>query len=227
MTFTLSPNITKRPPGSSPAQMSKCERSRRHLIIYARAPRYARVKTRLARDIGNIETLRFYRNTLQNISRRLMTMENLSFSIAITPDIDQKNTHISLLRGIPLMAQGSGNLGIRMTNTFANLGPGPAIIIGSDIPDINPNHINNAFRQLGENDAVFGPSKDGGYWLVGLKRRQPAPPGFMNNVRWSSEHALADTITTLPKSWKVSYINHLNDIDDGKAFKTWKAHQKK
>ncbi len=49
--------------------------------------------------------------------------------------------------------------------------PGPVVIIGADIPEITPDHIGRAFAALGRSDAVFGPAADGGYWLVGLKRR--------------------------------------------------------
>ncbi|WP_425283593.1 DUF2064 domain-containing protein [Methyloceanibacter stevinii] len=48
--------------------------------------------------------------------------------------------------------------------------PGPVVLVGSDIPRISRAHIAEAFRLLGNADAVFGPAQDGGYWLVGFKR---------------------------------------------------------
>jgi len=193
----------------------------RHVILFARTPRYGRVKTRLAKDIGQNETLRFYRNTLSTVSQRLTGHGKFNFSIALTPDTGLVNECSPILGRQPLRAQGSGDLGKRMTSAFASLPPGPALIIGSDIPDIHPHHLEVAFRKLGENDAVFGPCDDGGYWLVGLKRRQGLAPDFMRHVRWSSCHALKDTLATLPKHWKVAYINKLDDIDDGAAYMEW------
>lgn len=197
----------------------------RHVILFARTPRYGRVKTRLARDIGKIETLRFYRNTLANVSRRLSRDGRFQISIALTPDRDVDGLASPILYDHALQPQGNGDLGQRMSTAFAGLPPGPALIIGSDIPDIQPHHIERAFNALGRNDAVFGPCDDGGYWLVGLKRLCATPPGFMKKVRWSSAHTLKDTIATLPKNWKMSYINNLDDIDDGAAFQKWKMRQ--
>ena len=194
----------------------------RHVILFARSPRFGRVKTRLARDIGKIETLRFYRNTLASVSKRIADHDTYQFSIALTPDQDVAGDAGPLFQGFELKPQGEGDLGMRMSSTFAKLPPGPALIIGSDIPDILPHHIERAFVELGRSDAVFGPCDDGGYWLVGLKRLSPTPPNFMKKVRWSSSHTLKDTIATLPKHWKMSYINNLEDIDDGAAFHNWR-----
>jgi hypothetical protein len=87
---------------------------------------------------------------------------------------------------------------------------GPTCIIGADIPGIEAPHIAQAFKALGDHDAVFGPAPDGGYWLVGLKH---APkPGLFANVRWSTEHALADSRATLPDA-RIATIATLADVD--------------
>jgi glycosyltransferase A (GT-A) superfamily protein (DUF2064 family) len=90
--------------------------------------------------------------------------------------------------------------------------PGPVCIVGADIPGITATHIASAFGALGANDAVFGPAPDGGYWLIGLKRARPIPPRLFANVRWSTEHALMDTIATLPNH-RIAQIATLNDVD--------------
>ncbi len=104
-----------------------------------------------------------------------------------------------------------------MANVARELPPGPVVIVGSDIPDIAPNHIAKAFRALGDNDAVFGPATDGGYWLVGLRRR----PRFLDpfaGVRWSSVHALADTLANLAGR-RVAFVDLLSDVDDGDSLR--------
>ena len=83
-------------------------------------------------------------------------------------------------------------------------------IIGSDIPDATANDVANAFRALGRADAVFGPAADGGYWLVGLSPRRPARP--FAAVRWSSEHALADTVANFAGR-RVAMLRTLHDVD--------------
>jgi glycosyltransferase A (GT-A) superfamily protein (DUF2064 family) len=97
-------------------------------------------------------------------------------------------------------------------------GRGPVIIIGTDIPPITPEHIAGAFRRLGNADAVLGPTPDGGYWLVGL-RRSPRIERPFSNVRWSSEHALADTAANLGDHL-IAQAARLCDVDSAEE---WRA----
>src|SRR6185437_6174437 len=92
--------------------------------------------------------------------------------------------------------QGAGDLGTRMRRALAACPPGPAMLIGADIPRLTARHIADAFRLLGRHDLVFGPAEDGGFWLVGARHPQHLPPLF-EQVRWSSPHALADTLAGL------------------------------
>jgi glycosyltransferase A (GT-A) superfamily protein (DUF2064 family) len=110
-----------------------------------------------------------------------------------------------------------------MARVFRTLPHGSAVIIGSDIPAIASGHIAAAFRALGENDAVFGPATDGGYWLVGLGPRARRRRGLFASVRWSSEHALADTLESLPCGTSVAFLEMLEDVDDAEAYARWRA----
>jgi glycosyltransferase A (GT-A) superfamily protein (DUF2064 family) len=107
--------------------------------------------------------------------------------------------------------QGQGDLGQRMQRIFDRCGRGPLIIVGTDIPFITREIIAKAFRELRRSDAVFGSAEDGGYWLVGLNRR-PTPLAPFENVRWSSPHALADTLRNL-RARRVAFAETLFDID--------------
>ena len=113
--------------------------------------------------------------------------------------------------GIERLPQGDGDLGARMQRLFRRLPPGPAIIVGSDIPAIKASDIACAFRLLGNADAVFGCATDGGYWLVGL-RRTPRLLAPFAGVRWSGPHALADTLGNL-KGSRVAFAATLSDVD--------------
>ena len=95
-------------------------------------------------------------------------------------------------------------------------GRGPIIIVGTDIPAISPRHIAAAFRALGRSDAVLGPTPDGGYWLVGLKRSPRVPTPF-GRVRWSTAHALADTAANLAGQ-AVATAAVLADVDDARVW---------
>jgi glycosyltransferase A (GT-A) superfamily protein (DUF2064 family) len=64
---------------------------------------------------------------------------------------------------------------------------------------------------------VFGPAEDGGYWLVG-QRRLRALPDLFRGVRWSSPHALADTLANLAPGQTHALVATLTDVDDGGAY---------
>ncbi|MFT5486533.1 MAG: rSAM/selenodomain-associated transferase 1 [Paracoccaceae bacterium] len=192
----------------------------KHVVIFARRPQLGRVKTRLAADIGPVETLRFYRSTLNTVARRLSAGGGWATWICSTPDdtIDRDRLYPP---GISRLPQGSGDLGQRMANCLSGFGPHPALIVGSDIPDIDRRHVAAAFDKLRRNELVFGPSDDGGYWLVGAA--QGARVGnLFNDVRWSTEHALADTLENVRPGVRVAMLEPLADIDDGDAYRVWR-----
>ena len=91
--------------------------------------------------------------------------------------------------------------------------PLPAILVGSDIPHLQPRHIAQAFRRLCGARAVFGPAEDGGFWLVGVRRRARL---FAGPVRWSHPETLADARAQLP--FRAALADRLADVDDGAAF---------
>ncbi len=109
-----------------------------------------------------------------------------------------------------------------MTRVLARDRPLPSMIVGSDIPDIEPVHIARAFAALACHDAVFGPAPDGGYWLVGVRDIRILPDLF-RGVRWSSASALADTLDNIDDRRRVALIDTLADIDDGAALADWRA----
>tara|TARA_R110000868_G_scaffold1844_4_gene14556 strand:+ start:5347 stop:5955 length:609 start_codon:yes stop_codon:yes gene_type:complete len=193
----------------------------KHVVIFARRPQLGRVKTRLAADIGAVETLRFYRSTLNTVARRLAAGGGWTTWIGITPDNTLGDSRV-YPRAVGQLAQGGGDLGQRMTNCLARFGPDPAVIVGSDIPDIDRRHIAAAFDALRHNELVFGPSADGGYWLVGAAQGGRVGALF-DDVRWSTEHALADTLGNARPGVRTAMLEPLADIDDGDAYLNWRA----
>jgi hypothetical protein len=193
-----------------------------HLIVFARAPRLGTVKRRLAAGIGDGAALAFYRRSLFALLRRLGHGPWRCW-IALTPDGALRTTRWP--RPWRAFGQGGGDLGQRMARAIRSRPRGPTLIIGADIPDIAPGHIEAAFRALGRADAVFAPAEDGGYWLVGCQRR-PEIPRLFQRVRWSSEHALADTMGNLGGRTAILLDDVLDDIDDAAAYDKWRARPK-
>ncbi len=184
----------------------------RSLVIMLKEPRPGRVKTRLGRDIGLTAAAWWFRHQSARLIRRLSRDPRWHITAAVSPDtaVASRAWPLHLHR----MAQGSGDLGDRMARIFRSLPPGPALIIGADIPGITPAHINAGFEALGRHDAVIGPAPDGGYWLIGLRRGgRPVPAHIFKAVRWSSEHAMADTIRSLGADLSVAKIATLRDVD--------------
>ena len=181
----------------------------RRLVIMVKEPHAGRVKTRLAREIGVVAATGFYRHAASAVVGRLGRATEWETWLAVAPDAARSSRFWS--PHIPRRAQGGGDLGSRMQRIFGWAGRGPILIVGTDIPAIEPRHIRDAFRALGGSDAVLGPTPDGGYWLVG-SRRSPRVLAPFENVRWSSEHTLADTVANL--EGKVAYAARLGDVDD-------------
>lgn len=185
---------------------------RPRLVIMLKEPKAGRVKSRLARDVGAVPAARFYRETMSSAVWRLGNDQRWQTLLAVSPDA-AIDSHM-IPAGCARIVQGQGDLGRRLQHVAASARPGPVVVIGTDIPGIMPSDIWAAFRLLGSHDAVFGPASDGGYWLVGLKRR-PSCPRIFSNVRWSTAFALADTKANL-KGSGVAETSIKDDVDDGR-----------
>jgi uncharacterized protein len=183
----------------------------RRLVMMVKQPAAGRVKTRLARDIGPVNAAAFYRHTVAAVLSRVVD-SRWETLLAVAPDTAVLSPVWP--QGIGRLRQGAGDLGARMQFVFDCLPPGPVVIVGSDIPGIRAPLIQEAFRALGNHDAVFGPAPDGGYWLIGLKRAPNIPRPF-GGVRWSGPHARADTMRNLANN-KIAEIESLRDVDEGK-----------
>ncbi|HSM19467.1 MAG TPA: TIGR04282 family arsenosugar biosynthesis glycosyltransferase [Hyphomicrobiales bacterium] len=184
------------------------------LVIMARAPRVGGVKTRLSRDIGAVETWRVYRAMSANIIGRLVADRRWRTVLAVTPDAADDALWPP---GIERIGQGRGDLGTRMQRLLDRFAPGPVVLVGTDILGLIPAHVAAAFAALRRADLVFGPAADGGYWLVGAKGVK-RPRHLFENVRWSSPHALSDTLKNAG-SLKVALIEELEDLDDAAAYR--------
>ncbi len=194
-----------------------------HLIVFAHAPVLGQVKRRLARGIGAGAALAFYRRTLAALLRRLARDPRWHTVLAVAPD---SSAHWGRLWPVRLarIGQGAGDLGTRMARRLESGRAGPVVIIGADIPAIEARHVWRAFRALAAAEFVFGPAEDGGYWLVGSRQR-PLPRGLFANVRWSTPHALADTLANLERR-RVTLVDRLADVDDAAASRRWREKEK-
>lgn len=191
--------------------MIKTAAMRRWLIVMVKVPVMGRVKTRLARDVGAVEAARFYRCSVASLVQRVGQDPRWTTVLAISPDAEVNTPVFSHV--LRRRAQGGGNLGRRMTHLMRTMPPGPVVIIGSDCPALRSHHIAQAFRLVRGYDGVIGPSPDGGYWLIGL-RRSPKISNIFDNVRWSTSFARADTLRNCV-SLDMAALEMLEDVDTG------------
>jgi len=189
-------------------------RHRDTLILFIKQPRLGTVKTRLARDLGAVTARQVYARLLGSTLQRLARDRRWRTVLAVTPD----GARWRDWRGLPRVEQGTGDLGARMTRALRRLARPRAVLVGSDVPGISAAAVARAFRTLGSTPFVFGPAPDGGYWLVGW-RRGAWPRGALQGVRWSTAHALADSLRTLPGAIQV---DALADIDDLADYNAWR-----
>ncbi|MCH8183034.1 MAG: TIGR04282 family arsenosugar biosynthesis glycosyltransferase [Proteobacteria bacterium] len=204
-----------------------------HLVIFVRAPRIGAVKRRLAKDIGAYAAWRFYRFATAALLRRAGDPRWRCW-LAVTPDGFASGPRFWGTRfwggRYSGFGQGQGDLGRRMAAPVRDLPPGPVVIIGSDIPDLRREHIADAFAALSAADFVFGPAADGGYWLIGCKRRsmhEDLRRTLFRGVRWSTRHALEDTLANVPPHRSVAFLETLHDIDTGEDFAAWRKRRPK
>lgn len=181
------------------------------LIIFARNPVLGKVKTRLAREIGNEKALEVYLKLLEH-AHKTADHVDAEKQVYYTDNLDEFGL-LDYFKFEKRLQQGH-DLGERMHNAVASgLAEGyrKVIIIGSDCIEITPQLIDRAFQELQNCECVLGPAHDGGYYLIGLKGPIPA---VFTNKNWSSADVLLDTILDLQGSSNTYYLlPTLNDID--------------
>lgn len=179
------------------------------LVVMLKVPRPGRVKTRLGRDIGMVPAAWWFRHQVRSLLRRIED-PRWRVVLAVAPDSEGMRSRVWPGR-FERWPQGRGTLGDRMIRMMRRAG-GPVCVIGADIPGINRKRIARAFAALGHCDAVFGPAPDGGYWLIGIKTGSKLARSALDGVRWSTEHALADSCAALGCA-RITEVDVLADVD--------------
>lgn len=188
----------------------------RILLIFAKAPDPGRVKTRLARSLGDEEAAAIYRSMG---SRVVDSLRNGPWRTVIYFDPPDSESRIREWLGtdaLEFLAQPPGGLGERLTQGFDwGFGQGTVVCaVGTDAPTLTIEGVTSAFHQLegpGESDLVLGPANDGGYYLVALRRRAPE---LFAGIPWSTGQVLAATLdAALALELCSELLVPLSDVD--------------
>lgn len=179
------------------------------LLVFTRNPELGKVKTRLAKTVGNATALKIYIFLLKrtrDIAVKVAADKAVYYSVKIRENdiwdasIFQKHQQVG------------EDLGIRMLHAFKNgfkAGYEKVIIIGSDLYDLTSETIENAIIALENNEVVIGPAEDGGYYLLGMNSLEEK---IFKNKDWGTETVRKDTLEDL-KDKKVFLLGELNDVD--------------
>ncbi len=179
------------------------------LMIFTRNPELGKVKTRLAKSLGDENALTIYKMLLDKTKE---VTQNLSCDKAVFYSVKVRDNDIWDNTIYHKHSQEGEDLGERMHNAFKKAfekGYKKVAIIGSDLFDLKASCIDVAFQQLDTNDVVIGPANDGGYYLLACKNEVPE---IFKDKNWGSNTVLNDTLSDL-KNHKVFQLEVLNDID--------------
>mgnify|MGYP000521841119 CR=1 FL=1 len=179
------------------------------LLIFTRNPELGKAKTRLAKTVGDETALTIYKFLLDKTKE---VTANLSCDKAVYYSVKIRDNDIWNKETYQKYQQKGEDLGIRMQNAFQDSfdkNYDKVLIIGSDLYDLTPAIIENAFDKLNTNDVVIGPAEDGGYYLLGMKKMHAA---VFKNKEWGTATVRRDTLKDLQKV-TVHLLEELNDVD--------------
>ncbi|MBI4282492.1 MAG: TIGR04282 family arsenosugar biosynthesis glycosyltransferase [Chloroflexi bacterium] len=184
------------------------------LAIMTRAPAPGQAKTRLqpflTREQSADLALAFLRDALELVMSVKACVPFLAFT---PPDMEAFFRQLVSSR-VGLLDQGEGDLGQKMYSVFQQLcdrGYSSIVVVGSDIPTLQPDHLERAIECLRDNEVCLGPSRDGGYYLIGA---QGAHRGLFEGVSWSTPRVLQDTMDRAKAAGlSLALLETCSDVD--------------
>ena len=165
------------------------------VILFIKSPEKGRVKTRLAKGVGEKAALELYQCFVMDV---LDVVRSTPWALRVYYHPEKSCCRIRswLGKDLDLFPQAGTTLGDKMKNALAETfaaGHERAVLIGSDLPDLPSDIIDNAFNALNSTDAVIGPSSDGGYYLIGFTAKGFVPRIF-NDIPWGTNRVLDLTL---------------------------------
>ncbi|WP_051249671.1 TIGR04282 family arsenosugar biosynthesis glycosyltransferase [Maridesulfovibrio zosterae] len=188
------------------------------VLIFIKYPQSGKVKTRLGKVIGDELAALFYRSFVEDILEKL---EQAKVSITLCYDpfrpLKQYQKWLGCRHFIP---QRGESLGERMENAFQDNFAGnctSCTLIGSDIPGIDPQIVQDSLELLKKSTACIGPANDGGYYLIGFQKDNLSKTIF-KDMKWSTDTVFNTTLQRL-KNEKLNpailpYFSDIDTLDD-------------
>jgi len=179
------------------------------VIVFCKNSLIGKVKTRLAKSIGGLNALKIHDLLVSKTISVLKQIENdvVVFHSDFIPN-DNKWSFTKFQK-----IQNGKDLGVRMKKAFEwgfEVGYQKICIIGTDLWTVEEKIFRETFIALKKIDIIFGPAKDGGYYLLGLKKINYS---IFNLNSWGTSKVLDDTVKKIDNTETVCYLQELNDID--------------
>ncbi|HTL16180.1 MAG TPA: TIGR04283 family arsenosugar biosynthesis glycosyltransferase [Patescibacteria group bacterium] len=198
--------------------------TRETIILFTRYPRAGRTKTRLIPKLGAEGAAQLQREMTEHVLARvwpLVRERRLNLEVWFE-DGSQGEMRRWLGADVRFVAQGEGDLGARMLRAMERAfrsGVERAIIIGADCPELDARLLSGAFKSLRSHSLVFGPARDGGYYLLGS--REPYPFLFQN-INWGTGDVLATSLRRARDAGIDPWLlPELTDIDGPADLPVW------
>lgn len=176
-------------------------RGRAALVIFARHPRRGRVKTRLVPPLTRDQALALHIACLQSTAALAASLSpRVELQLYLTSNsldaAGRITRKLRLPRRLRVRAQGGGDLGARLARAFNRLGADGydrVVVIGSDSPTLPRRRLQSAFATLNRGEAVLGPARDGGYYLIGLRLPRAGLSRLFRGIDWGTPRAFRQT----------------------------------
>jgi rSAM/selenodomain-associated transferase 1 len=182
------------------------------IVVFVKNAVPGKVKTRLAKTVGDKEALKVYLRLLE-ITKREVLKVDANKEVWYAWDIGKDDIWEEEIFSKKI--QIDGDLGEKMKNAFEDSfknGCNKMVLIGSDCPTLTSKIMGEAFAKLDDNDVVFGPSEDGGYYLIGMSSYKPE---VLEGIDWSTERVMEQTeLKAQENGIKLAKLQVLNDIDN-------------
>lgn len=206
--------------------------SGRLLIVFTRFPEPGRAKTRLIPGLGAAGAAALQRTmTERTLGRTAAPATPPGVPAAWEVQIRHEGGDAGAMRewlgaARPILEQGEGDLGQRLERAFAEgfaAGKGAIVVAGTDCPGLGCGDVADAFCALAGCDVVFGPARDGGYYLVGLRRHAlPAIRALFEGIPWGGGEVLAASLAAAARAGlPAATLRTLADIDRPEDLAHW------
>lgn len=185
------------------------------IVLFAKAPVPGKVKTRLCPPLTPEQAADLHLQFALGMLEKLRSLHDIA-------DVElHTDTHCDAWRktGVTVRLQCEGNLADRMLHAFREVGA-PSMIVGADAPELPAEYLREILAS--ESDVTLGPTEDGGYYAIAC--RVPPPEAIFDGVRWSTPHALDDTVRAVQAcGLTVSLGRRCWDIDEPRDLARWRS----